>query len=83
MTDSPELAGQKLLDALPDGCELETSVRDTGKGWEATACVINPNDTPRPLYVGRGPTSEDALLRAIEVCSNYWLDRAQRDGSNC
>lgn len=80
---TPELAAQALLDALPDGCELETSVRDTGDGWEATARIINPNDTPRPLYVGRGPTSEDALLRAIDTCADYWLDRVRRRGSNC
>lgn len=75
MADSPETAAQKLLDAMPDGCELETSVRDTGRGWEATACLIHPGDTPRPEYLGRGATEEEALLRAIGACSHFWTWR--------
>jgi hypothetical protein len=37
---------QALLDSLPDGCELRTSVADIGKGWEATASIILTTDTP-------------------------------------
>lgn len=72
MPDSPETAAQKLLDAMPDGCELETSVRDTGAGWEATARLIHPDDTPRPQYLGKGATEEEALLRAIGACAYFW-----------
>ena len=82
MPDSPELAGQKLLDMLPDGCELRTSVTDIGDGWKATAQVINPHDTPKPVYVGRGPTGEAALLRAIEACASYWDSRLNNQGHN-
>lgn len=75
MPDSPELAGQKLLDSLPDGCQLETSVEPVDGGWKATACIINPHDTPKPMYVGRGETEEKALLLAISHCADYWESR--------
>lgn len=75
MTDSPELAGQKLLDMLPDGCTLETSVEPAPEGWMATACIENPHDTLRPCYVGRGASEEAALLAAITVCARYWESR--------
>lgn len=81
MPDSPELAGQKLLDMLPDGCELETSVRDTGTGWEATACIIHVTDTPKPEYLGRGATDEEALLKAIGTCAHFWAWRHRPKGS--
>ena len=82
MIDSPELAGQKLLDMLPDDCMLETSVRDTGKGWEATACVLNPFDSPKPEYLGKGATEDEALLRAIDHCAAYWHRREHNSGCN-
>lgn len=75
MPDSPELAGQKLLDSLPDGCELETTVEPEGAGWKATACIENPHDTPRPCYVGRGASEDEALLAAIATCAHYWEGR--------
>lgn len=42
LSESPELAGQKLLDSLPDGAELETTTKRTKDGWVATACVHAP-----------------------------------------
>lgn len=83
LSDSPELAGQKLLDSLPDGCELETSVEDTGAGWKATACIMHPTDSPKPSYVGRGVTADEALLAAIKVLANFWTHRFRNRGSNC
>lgn len=83
MTDSPELAGQKLLDMLPDGCELETTVAIDGPEWKATARIVNPNDTPRPCYVGRGQSEEEALRRALHLCASYWASRYRNRGSNC
>lgn len=82
MPDSPELAGQKLLDMLPDGCTLETSVEPELGGWKATACIENPHDTPRPRYVGHGASEETALLRAIEICAHYWDSRLHHQGHN-
>lgn len=75
MTDSPELAGQKLLDMMPDGCTLETSVEPVPEGWKATACIENPHDTPKPRYVGRGASEEAALNRAIFGCWHFWEGR--------
>ena len=83
MTDSPELAAQKLLDTMPDGCELETTVRPDGAEWKATACIENPKDTPRPIYVGHGHSEEAALLNAIGLCAGYWASRYRTRGSNC
>lgn len=37
---------QALLDSLPDGCELRTSIADIGRGCEATAQIIHTTDTP-------------------------------------
>lgn len=82
MTDSPELAGQKLLDSLPDGCELITSTRPDRDGWKATAQIINPGDSVRPVYLGRGATEDDALLRALDHCADYWHRREHRMGCN-
>lgn len=75
MDDSPALASQRLLDSLPDGCELETSVELTPAGWRATACILNPHDSTKPLYLGRGQSEEEALLRAIAHCADYWARR--------
>lgn len=82
MLDSPELAAQKLLDSLPDGCELETTVEPDGHRWKATACIENPKDTPRPCYIGRGASEEAALLDAIDLCANYWDSRLHNQGHN-
>lgn len=81
MLDSPELAAQKLLDMLPAGCDLETTVKPDGLEWKATARVEHPDDSPRPRYVGHGPTEEAALLRAIGACAGYWAGR-NRHGSS-
>ena len=81
MTDSPDIAAQRLLDMLPDGCELETTAMVTTNGWEATACVHHVSDSPRPNYLGRGPTEEAALLRALHLCAHYWA-RRERPGAN-
>jgi len=75
MLDSPELAGQKLLDALPDGALLETTSRDTGKGWKATARIEAPWDSAKPCYLARAATEDEALLKALGHCSHYWLHR--------
>lgn len=71
MNDAPHLA-QSLLDSLPDGCELRTSVEDTGRGWEATAQIVHITDTPKPIHVGLGPTDEDALEQAIDSLAYFW-----------
>lgn len=63
---------QALLDSLPDGCELRTSVADIGRGWEATAQIIHTTDTPKPVPRGHGPTEEDALHRALDGLASFW-----------
>lgn len=78
MIDSPELAGQKLLDAMPAGCELQTSVSDTGMGWEATASLLHPTDSPKPVFVGRGYTDKGALARAIDSLAYFWTWRTSK-----
>ena len=83
MPDSPRLAGQRLLDNLPVGCELETSTRPVGREWEATASIINPYDTTRPVYLARGASEAAALRRAIAHCAAYWAWRGRGRGSNC
>ena len=65
-------SAQALLDMLPVGCELRTSVADVGRGWEATAQIVHITDTPKPIHVGRGPTDEDALERAIHSLAYFW-----------
>lgn len=83
LTDSPELAGQKLLDSLPDGAELETTTKRTKDGWVATACIHAPWDSVRPEYLGRGATEDEALLKALAPCAHFWEWRAKKHGSNC
>lgn len=81
MTDSPALAAQSLLDMLPDGCELETATKPDGPGWKATARIHHVSDSPRPCYVGRGPSEDAALLEAIRSCGQYWESR-ERPGAS-
>ena len=74
----PDSHAQSLLDSLPDGCELRTSIEDTGKGWEATAQIIHPTDSPKPIHIGRGGTEEDALHRAIHSLAYFWQWRTSK-----
>ncbi len=72
-----------FLDNLPAGSELKTATRQTREGWEAVAQLIHPTDSPKPVYLGRGATEEEAKRMALSMCDDFWASRYRNKGSNC